>query len=191
MPMHPLLERVRFLSISAANLDEFFMVRVAGLAGQIREGIATKSPDGRTPEQQLEQLLLEVGRLQEDQQESLGGLMDAAEEAKASRPSRPTRCRKDERAWLEEHFLDSVFPVLTPLSIDPAHPFPFIPNLGFSIALQLQAPEEQAGDDGAAAPAGRAEALHPAAGPQGHGPLHHARGDGAACSSTSCSPATR
>ena len=134
---HPLLERVRFLSISAANLDEFFMVRVAGLAGQVREGIATKSPDGRTPEQQLEQLLLEVGRLQQDQQECFSGLMDLLS-AEGIEIIQADALTKDELPWLEEHFMDSVFPVLTPLSIDPAHPFPFIPNLGFSIALRLQ-----------------------------------------------------
>ncbi|MBZ9669260.1 RNA degradosome polyphosphate kinase [Mesorhizobium sp. ES1-3] len=134
---HPLLERVRFLSISAANLDEFFMVRVAGLAGQVREGIVLKSPDGRTPEQQLEQLLREVERLQEDQQKSLSALTVLLNKEGIESITRDA-LTKDEKTWLEEHFQEQVFPVLTPLSIDPAHPFPFIPNLGFSMALQLR-----------------------------------------------------
>ncbi|WP_421913640.1 RNA degradosome polyphosphate kinase [Mesorhizobium sp.] len=134
---HPLLERVRFLSISAANLDEFFMVRVAGLAGQVREGIALKSPDGRTPEQQLEQLLREVERLQEDQQKSLSALIVLLNKEGIESITRDA-LTKDEKVWLEDHFQEQVFPVLTPLSIDPAHPFPFIPNLGFSMALQLR-----------------------------------------------------
>ncbi|TIN81723.1 MAG: polyphosphate kinase 1, partial [Mesorhizobium sp.] len=134
---HPLLERVRFLSISAANLDEFFMVRVAGLAGQVREGITLKSPDGRTPEQQLEQLLREVERLQEDQQKSLSALTVLLNKEGIESITRDA-LTKDEKIWLEDHFQEQVFPVLTPLSIDPAHPFPFIPNLGFSMALQLR-----------------------------------------------------
>ena len=136
-PNHPLLERVRFLSISAANLDEFFMVRVAGLAGQVREGITTKSADGRTPEQQLEQLLREVTRLQADQQVSLSLLFGLLENARIE-VVRGESLTGEEKEWLEGHFLETIYPVLTPLSIDPAHPFPFIPNLGFSIALQLR-----------------------------------------------------
>ncbi|MDQ6434407.1 RNA degradosome polyphosphate kinase [Mesorhizobium sp. LHD-90] len=134
---HPLLERVRFLSISAANLDEFFMVRVAGLAGQVREGIALRSPDGRTPEQQLEQLLHEVGRLQEDQQESFAALKTLLQ-AEGIETVTADALSADERVWLDDHFEQQIFPVMTPLSIDPAHPFPFIPNLGFSIALRLR-----------------------------------------------------
>jgi polyphosphate kinase len=134
---HPLLERVRFLSISAANLDEFFMVRVAGLAGQVREGIALRSPDGRTPEQQLEQLLHEVGRLQEDQQGSFAALKTLLQE-KGIETVTADALTEDEKVWLEDHFQQQIFPVMTPLSIDPAHPFPFIPNLGFSIALKLR-----------------------------------------------------
>ena len=134
---HPLLERVRFLSISAANLDEFFMVRVAGLAGQVREGIALRSPDGRTPEQQLEQLLHEVGRLQEDQQESFAALKTLLQ-VKGIEMVTADALTKEEQVWLDDHFQQQIFPVMTPLSIDPAHPFPFIPNLGFSIVLRLR-----------------------------------------------------
>ncbi|MCO5057936.1 MAG: polyphosphate kinase 1, partial [Rhizobiaceae bacterium] len=133
---HPLLERLRFLSISAANLDEFFMVRVAGLAGQVREGIVTRSADGRTPEQQLEHILLEVERLQDDQQKSLTSLLDDLKRENIG-IVRADELDAEDNGWLEAHFLEALFPVLTPLSIDPAHPFPFIPNLGFSIALQL------------------------------------------------------
>jgi polyphosphate kinase len=136
-PNHPLLERIRFLSISAANLDEFFMVRVAGLAGQVRQGIVTRTPDGKTPEEQLDRILLEVGRLQEDQEASLGKLGALLRE-EGIETVRPASLNKDEKAWLENHFMEAIFPVLTPMSIDPAHPFPFIPNLGFTMALELK-----------------------------------------------------
>lgn len=132
----PLLERLRFLSISATNLDEFFMVRIAGLAAQVRAGVAMRSADGRTPEEQLNFVLEEVSKLQEEQQACLRKLRNelAKENIEIVRPSALSPAEKN---WLEDHFLETIFPVLTPLSIDPAHPFPFIPNLGFSIALQL------------------------------------------------------
>ncbi|WP_256995392.1 RNA degradosome polyphosphate kinase [Rhizobium sp. L1K21] len=133
---HPLLERVRFLSISATNLDEFFMVRVAGLEGQVRQSIVMKSPDGKTPVEQLDEILHEIDNLQMEQQAALAVLQQnlAAEDVLIVRPG---ALSNEDQIWLENEFQQRIFPVLTPMSIDPAHPFPFIPNLGFSIALQL------------------------------------------------------
>jgi polyphosphate kinase len=132
----PLLERLRFLSISAANLDEFFMVRVAGLAGQVRAQVGQRSIDGMSAQEQLDMVIEEIAQLQTAQQETLSALLEELRQENIEIVRTEDLSRAD-LAWLEDHFLQKIFPVLTPLSIDPAHPFPFIPNLGFSIALEL------------------------------------------------------
>jgi len=135
---HPLMERVRFLSISGSNLDEFYMVRVAGLKGQVNAGVNKTSQDGRTPAQQLLEINRTARELLEEQRDIWVELHDELR-AVGVDVVRVGELTVDDRAWLEEHFNAQIFPILTPLAIDPAHPFPFIPNLGHALVLQLKA----------------------------------------------------
>ncbi|MEC8132190.1 MAG: RNA degradosome polyphosphate kinase, partial [Pseudomonadota bacterium] len=130
-PHHPVLERLRFLSISASNLDEFFMVRVAGLVGQANAGVEVKSQDDLTPAQQLERVTVVANALMDDQQKTLTNLLADLRNAGIF-VHEEHELAPEQISWLEGYFLDQVLPVLTPLAIDPAHPFPFIPNLGFA-----------------------------------------------------------
>ena len=134
---YPLLERLRFLSISATNLDEFYTVRVAGLRAQVRNGNATLSDDGRTPAEQLTLIHADARRLMQMQQTVYNKLKKEMEAEGIIILTRSKLTVRDLKV-LEENFLTKVFPVLSPLAIDPAHPFPFIPNTGFSLALELE-----------------------------------------------------
>ncbi|MGO4727619.1 MULTISPECIES: RNA degradosome polyphosphate kinase [unclassified Inquilinus] len=138
---YPLLERLRFLSISASNLDEFYMVRVAGLKAQVALGVASPSQEGLSPAQQLGEIATRVQELMRDQQHCWRALSEELRAAGIAVVSRD-ELTKTEKAWLEERFLGQMFPVLTPLAIDPAHPFPFIPNLGLCLALALTNDED-------------------------------------------------
>jgi polyphosphate kinase len=133
---HPLLERLRFLSISASNLDEFYSVRVAALIGQAKDGATVTSADGLTAAQQLAAIRGRAGSLLADQQRILRELLVLL------RPAGVELCKPDalsdaDKTWLDAWFMERVFPVVTPLAIDPAHPFPFIPNMGLVLALLL------------------------------------------------------
>jgi polyphosphate kinase len=140
-PKHPLLERLRFVAISASNLDEFYSVRVAGLVGQERAGISPSSPDGLTPGQQLVAIHARAAALTEAQHAAWRGLRGELREAGVSVVAVEELSEVDRR-WLEGWFLERVFPVLTPLAVDPAHPFPFITNLALCMVLKLVREED-------------------------------------------------
>ncbi|WP_294305348.1 RNA degradosome polyphosphate kinase [uncultured Sphingomonas sp.] len=133
---HPLLERLRFLSISGSNLDEFFMVRVAGLKGQQAQDVEQRSVDGLTPGQQLSGIVAEADRLMASQQEVWGDLRNLLDEAGIF-VLRRDAIDQEASAWLETHVREQIFPILTPQALDPAHPFPFIPNKGLSMIFDL------------------------------------------------------
>jgi len=136
-PAHPLLERMRFLSISGNNLDEFFMVRVAGLKGQQLDNVELRSADGLTPAQQLTAIGAEADRLMRDQQQVWHRLRGELEVVGIDVIGSYEPLDAAIEAWLEEHFQSQIFPILTPQALDPAHPFPFIPNLGLSVLFDL------------------------------------------------------
>jgi len=134
---HPVLERVRFLSISASNLDEFFMVRAAGIYGQIAAGVATLTQDGLTPRQQLAEINRFAARLVADKQACWNVLKTEMATAGINLVG-PEQLTAAEKNWLERLFMSHVFPILTPIAVDPAHPFPFIPNLGLTMVVWMQ-----------------------------------------------------
>jgi polyphosphate kinase len=141
-PRHPLLERLRFVSISASNLDEFYSVRVAGLIGQARAGILERSADGATPAQQLTAINTHARELIAAQQGAFANLRGLLAEAGIVICACASLNAEDVH-FLDTYFMDHVFPVLTPLAVDPAHPFPFIPNMGLVLALKLARDDDQ------------------------------------------------
>ncbi|WP_231376174.1 RNA degradosome polyphosphate kinase [Magnetospirillum fulvum] len=135
-PRHPLLERLRFLSISASNLDEFYMVRVAGLKGQVEAGVSAPSQDGLTPAEQLEAISRYAAELMATQYRGWRELKSELQ-AVGITVVKTDHLTIEDTVWMGQTFDEQIFPALTPLAIDPAHPFPFIPNLGIALVVLL------------------------------------------------------
>lgn len=133
---HPIYARLRFLSISATNLEEFYMVRVAGLKGQLRAQVQSVSQDGLSVKQQLDAIYHDAAKLIELQQICWKELQKLLPKADVDLLN-SEQLGEDDNAWLEDYFANDILPVLTPIAVDPSHPFPFIRNLGYSIAMQL------------------------------------------------------
>ncbi len=134
---HPVLERLRFLSISGSNLDEFFTVRVAGLRGQVQAGVQAVSQEGLTPIQQLNLIDHRAKKLLNEQQKCWLELLPLLSQEGISLVQEED-LTPSEKSWLEAEFIKNIFPILTPITLDPAHPFPFIPNFGFVLCFELR-----------------------------------------------------
>ncbi|MEL7728670.1 RNA degradosome polyphosphate kinase [Citromicrobium bathyomarinum] len=142
---YPLLERLRFLSISGSNLDEFMMIRVAGLVGQVQRGIDKPSADGLTPAQQLAEIRTRLARLSEVQQTTLRDLREMLADS-GIHMADDRRIDREAHEWLRQHFLDEIMPVITPQALDPAHPFPFIANEGLGVLFTVRRSDLRSGE---------------------------------------------
>jgi len=166
---HPLLERLRFLSISASNLDEFYMVRVAGVYGQVSAGVQTLSQDGLTPAAQLRAINRFAAGLVDDKQACWRKLREEMVQA-GIHILEPSDLSSEDRSWLRRLFLAHIFPIVTPIAVDPAHPFPFILNRGLVIAVELQRESDGKIMNGLIPIPGQLERFIRLGGPDGEGP---------------------
>ena len=138
---NPLLERVKFLAIVSSNLDEFFMKRIGGLKQQLGAGLMKKTVDGRTPKEQIVECY-EVVREQEKSQHVIFNQLQAELDEHDIQILQYDRLQRDDIEFLRGHFHDNIFPLLTPQSIDPAHPFPFISNHSLNLLVQVRFPNQ-------------------------------------------------
>src|SRR5689334_1681318 len=137
---NPLLERLKFLSIFSSNLDEFYMVRVAGLRRQLAANLSATTPDAMTPQEQLDAIARRVGELLQRRHTCLHEQLLPAIAEQVIRFLRTDKLGPAAKAALDVYFESDIFPVLTPLAVDPGHPFPYISNLSLSLAVQIRDP---------------------------------------------------